>query len=142
MVGNGTQWDENEEDIEPGREEEVAIAGDPARLAVSDDESTNALGKGEPFARRLGVVDTVVAAGTIAGEEGAVLRGRWHCGWREERMKERVLENRMSERTVVCAALPRLPQYASHDVTWTHLHPHSTRARLLLADGPSFQTSG
>lgn len=79
MVGNCAQRNKDEEDVEPGIEEEVAVAGNPAGLAVSDEESTDTLGKWKLFAGRLVVADTIVAAGAVAGEEAGMLRG-WHFG--------------------------------------------------------------
>lgn len=75
VVGNSAQRHEDEEDIEPRIEEEVAIAGNPTRFTVSDDESPETLAKGELCARCLGVAGAVVAAGAVAGKETGMLCG-------------------------------------------------------------------
>ena len=76
---NSSKRHEDEENIEPGREEEVAIAVNPTRLAISSDEGRDTLAKRQALAR-LGVVLAVVAAGAVAvGEETGLFGGR-HAG--------------------------------------------------------------
>lgn len=82
VVGNSTQRNEYKEDIEPGGEEKVAVAGDPARLAISSNKGQDALGKGEVLASKLRVREKIVSASTVEGEETAVLCGE-HYGYGE-----------------------------------------------------------